>query len=140
MSMSIDVRGMTPLLEVFDMPASISFYCDVLGFRVVSSDGKPIPYNDWIWLRLDGVDLMLNTAYESDHRPPTPDPARVSAHHDTCLYFGCPDPDAAYAYLLGMGIESSPPNVAPYGMKQLYISDPDNYNLCFQWRTDNAEQ
>jgi hypothetical protein len=25
------------------------------------------------------------------------------------------------------------PKVAPYGMKQLYVRDPDGYNLCFQW-------
>jgi catechol 2,3-dioxygenase-like lactoylglutathione lyase family enzyme len=131
---------MTPLLEVFDMPTSIAFYCEVLGFQVVSSDGKPIPKNDWIWLRLNGVDLMLNTAYESDQRPPAPDPARVSAHRDTCLYFGCPDPDSAYAYLVERGVRLRPPEIAPYGMKQLYASDPDNYNLCFQWRAEKAEQ
>jgi glyoxylase I family protein len=26
-----------------------------------------------------------------------------------------------------------PPKVAPYGMKQLYVKDPDGYVLCFQW-------
>jgi glyoxylase I family protein len=25
------------------------------------------------------------------------------------------------------------PKVAPYGMKQLYVRDPDGYGLCFQW-------
>ena len=55
-------------------------------------------------------------------------------HHDTCLYFGCPDPDVAYEYLRSKGIDLKLPKIAPYGMKQLYFSDPDNYNICFQWR------
>jgi len=23
--------------------------------------------------------------------------------------------------------------VAPYGMKQMYLADPDGYGICFQW-------
>jgi hypothetical protein len=42
--------------------------------------------------------------------------------------------DAAYAYLRGTGIELKPPVVAPYGMKQLYLKDPDGYTICLQWR------
>jgi glyoxylase I family protein len=53
--MAIDVRGMTPLLQVFDMPTSIKFYCDALGFEIVTTDGKPAPNCDWVLLRLNGV-------------------------------------------------------------------------------------
>jgi len=42
------------------------------------------------------------------------------------------DPDAAYEHLLAKGIETQPPKVAPYGMKQLYVEDPDGYVICFQ--------
>ena len=136
--MAIDIRHLAPLLEVFDMPTSIAFYCDVLGFKVVMDDGKPVPHNDWVCLEHSGVHVMLNTAYEADHRPPAPDPKRLAAHHDTCLYFGCPDPDAAYDFLREKGVKLKPPAVAPYGMKQLYLTDPDNYNLCFQWRAEVA--
>ncbi len=37
--MNIDVRGMSPLLNVFDMPVSLHFYRDVLGFEIVSTSG-----------------------------------------------------------------------------------------------------
>jgi glyoxylase I family protein len=130
----IDARGMAPLLQVFDMPASIDFYCQKLGFEIVSSDGKPAPDIDWVLLKLNGVELMLNTAYEKANRPAKPDPARVSAHEDTTLYFGCPDVDAVYQHLLAAGVNAKPPKVAWYGMKQLYITDPDGYLLCFQWK------
>jgi len=33
--MAIDVRGMAPLLQVFDMPKSIAFYRDVFGFTPI---------------------------------------------------------------------------------------------------------
>ncbi len=137
--MPIDIRHLTPLLEVFDMATSIAFYRDVLGFEIVMDDGKPVPDNDWLCLEHSGVHVMLNTAYEREHRPPAPDPKRVAAHHDTCLYFGCPDPDAAYEYLREKGVKLKPPQTAPYGMRQLYLTDPDNYNLCFQWRAKEAD-
>jgi glyoxylase I family protein len=105
----------------------------VLGFELVTTSTPRGEYFDWALLRLSGVELMLNTAYEQDQRPPAPDPARFAAHDDTCLYFGCPDVDAAYAYLRARGVAAKEPKVAHYGMKQLYLRDPDGYNLCFQW-------
>jgi glyoxylase I family protein len=131
--MAIEIRGMTPMLQVFDMPASLKFYCDVLGFEIVTTDGKPAPNCDWVLLRLHGVELMLNTAYEASDRPEKPDPARAAAHQDTVLYFGCPDVDAAYQHLCAVGVRAREPGVASYGMKQLYVQDPDHYELCFQW-------
>jgi glyoxylase I family protein len=132
--MPFDIHGLCPLLQVFDMPTSFSFYKDILGFEVVSTSPAREGHFDWVWLRLNGAELMLNTAYEQDARPPAPDPARVAAHEDTCLYFGCPDVDAAYEYLKVRGVKLSPPKNAHYGMRQLYFHDPDGYNLCFQWK------
>lgn len=130
--MAIDIRGFAPLFQVFDMPTSITFYRDVLGFEVVSTS-EPGPRFDWALLRLQGVELMLNTAYEEHARPPAPDPVRVAGHADTAIYFACPDVDAAYAYLCAQGVEAEKPVVQSYGMKQLYVTDPDGYILCFQW-------
>lgn len=130
--MSIEVRGMATLIEVFDMPTSLAFYRDKLGFRVTGDSGQG-DESGWVMLELDDATIMLNTAYDAGERPDDPDPARIAAHHDTCIYFGCPDVDAAYEHLKANGIAADPPSVAPYGMKQLYLTDPDNYNLCFQW-------
>ena len=131
----MDIQGMTLLLQVFDMPASIKFYCDVLGFEIVQSDVNTIaPNHNWVWLRLNDVDLMLNTAYEYDKRPPTPDSRRVALHHDTTLFFGAPDVDTVYNHLRAKGIDVNEPKIAPYGMKQLFLRDPDGFCLCFQWK------
>jgi len=130
--MAIDIRGLAPLLAVFDMPASLHFYRDLLGFEIVSASG---PGDDcgWAMLRLNGVELMLNTAYDDGERPAAPDPARVAGHGDTALFFGCADLDGAYRRLRAQGLDVKEPAVAHYGMKQLYVCDPDGYGLCFQW-------
>jgi len=38
--MSIDIQGMTRLPKVFDMSASLKFYCDLLGFEIVQTDNN----------------------------------------------------------------------------------------------------
>jgi glyoxylase I family protein len=131
--MTIELRGMTPLVQVFDMPTSVRFYRDILGFELhASSSGGE--RSDWVLLRRDEIHLMLNTAYESDSRPPAPDPVRVASHEDASLFFSCPDVDGAYEYLRGRGVTvRQPPTNQAYGMRQLYVTDPDGYVLCFQW-------
>jgi glyoxylase I family protein len=130
--MPLTVEGCAPLLQVFDMPRALGFYRDALGF-VVAQQNAPGDDCGWCLLRLDQTELMLNTAYEKPDRPPAPDPARIAAHQDTGLYFGCRDVDGAYAALRAGGLMVDPPRVAPYGMKQLWLRDPDGYTLCFQW-------
>jgi catechol 2,3-dioxygenase-like lactoylglutathione lyase family enzyme len=139
--MAIDIQGMTPLLQVFDMATSLKFYCDVLGFEIVATDkNTTAPNHNWVWLRLNGVDLMLNTAYDCDERPAAPNRDRVASHDDATLYFGAADVDGVYAHLLAKGIQVNKPKVAYYGMKQLYFHDPDGFGLCFQWRADADPQ
>jgi glyoxylase I family protein len=134
--MVVEVRGLVPLLQVYDMPTSVHFYRDLLGFTVKTTSpalgGKDRFH--WCLLELGNCELMLNTAYEFDEeRPAQREPGRTAAHEDTCLYFACPDVDAAYEEFRGKGVAVKAPKVAPYGMKQMYLNDPDGYNLCFQW-------
>ena len=134
--MSIHIESAVPLLAVFDVPRSIAFYRDALGFEVANTSK---PFTDakddygWAMLRLNGVELMLNNMHEDNIRPSEPDQARVAAHADTIIYFACRDVDGAYATLSAQGIAASQPKVAYYGMKQTYVTDPDGYTLCFQW-------
>ena len=130
--MAIDIRGLAPLFEVFDMPASIHFYRDVLGFEIVTTS-RPGDHFGWALLRLNGVELMLNTAYEDGERPAAPDPVREAGHADTALFFGCADLDGAYRSLRAQGLDVEEPAIRHYGMKQLSVRDPDGYSLCFQW-------
>jgi catechol 2,3-dioxygenase-like lactoylglutathione lyase family enzyme len=129
--MSLKLDGTVTLLQVFDMPTSLHFYRDLLGFGIVQQS-QPVDTCGWAWLRLDDTEIMLNTAYEDEYRPAAPDPSRVQAHEDTILYFGCPDVDAAYEFLRSKGISVPEPKNAPYGMRQLCFQDPDGFGLCFQ--------
>jgi glyoxylase I family protein len=133
-TVGIDIQDSCPLLQVFDMPASLRFYRDLLGFEIVQRS-RPDDNCGWAWLKRNEAALMLNTAYDDGQRPAAPDPERTASHDDTTLYFGCPDVDAAYQHLRSHGLDVDVPKVAPYGMKQLYVKDPDGYNLCFQWAT-----
>lgn len=129
--MNVEISGMLPLIQVFDMPTSLTFYRDLLGFEILHRSG-PDDNSDWVMLRAGETTFMLNTQYERDHRPDKSPSERSKWHDDTCFYFGCADPDAMYEYLSGKGIELRSPTIAAYGMKQLYVHDPDGYNLCFQ--------
>jgi catechol 2,3-dioxygenase-like lactoylglutathione lyase family enzyme len=137
----LEIAGICPLLSVFDMPKSIHFYRDLLGFEIVGT-GRAFRGNrddtGWCWLRLNGAELMLNSAYDPEDQPAMPAEQQFTNHGDVCLYFGCPDPDAAYAYLKEKGIDAKEPKIANYGMKQLYFSDPDGYGLCFQCKAEGA--
>jgi glyoxylase I family protein len=128
------LESFAPLLQVFDMPRSIAFYRDILAFEVIdTSPPRATDDFDWVLLRRDGIDLMLNTAYEHDQRPEELPAARRSVHRDTGLFFGCRDLEAAYSYLKAKGLDVKSPSAAPYGMNQLWLTDPDGYVLCLQW-------
>ena len=126
----MEIRGLTPLLQVFNMHRSLMFYRDILGFEVVSDSGDGDD-SSWLWLRLNNSDLcsMTNMSRVMFRRLRL---RRTKWHRDTCLYFGCADPESAYEYLCSKGIDAEPPKIAPYGMKQLYFHDPDGYGICFQ--------
>lgn len=131
--MALRIGGYGLLLQVFDMPASIAFYRDVLGFTV-ASDVPPDGSCDFAMLELHGTELMLNTAYEAEDRPATPVASRRAAHSDTGLYFDCAEVDDACIQLRARGVDVSSPVVREYGMKQIYLKDPDGYEICLQQR------
>jgi catechol 2,3-dioxygenase-like lactoylglutathione lyase family enzyme len=129
--MTLKTGGFATLIQVFDMPTSLAFYRDVLGFAAISDapeDGRC----EWVWLKSGESQLMLNTAYEADARPPVPDSTRVEAHSDTAFFFGCENVDAAHAELRARGVAVREPRVTGYGMKQVYLKDPDGYEICLQ--------
>jgi glyoxylase I family protein len=130
--MPIEIKGLAPLMQVFDMPASIRFYRDIPGFKL-TAQSTPEPGDDcgWAMLSLNGSELMLNTLYEKPDRPPAPDIARIAHHDDVRIYFACPDVDAVYAHLIEKGIEVKHPHITGYSFKALDITDPDGYGLTF---------
>src|SRR5713226_7039525 len=45
--MEINMRGLCPLIQVFDMDNSLHFYCELLGFEIVEKTAG----GGWAWLR-----------------------------------------------------------------------------------------
>jgi len=132
--MAIRVTGLCPYLQVYDMQASVAFYVDKLGFTLVQRSHPGEEHFDWCLIELDGAQIMLNTAYDRDKRPPEPDAARIAHHADIALYFGCPDVESAFDQLRVKGIKLAPPKVQPTGMKEVCVTDPDGYVLHFHWQ------
>lgn len=129
---TLSLQGMAPLLQVYDMQASLHFYRDILGFKVVSSSGEGDDV-DWVLLKHGNVELMLNTLYEKPLRPSERDLSRQAIHEDITLYLGCPDIDSAYEYLAGKNVAVQPPQITGYGWKAINFKDPDGYFFCFHW-------
>jgi uncharacterized glyoxalase superfamily protein PhnB len=134
--MPFEPAGLTPLLGVFDMPRALAFYRDILGFEVVASspevDTPEGHFSHWMWLRLGGVDVMLNTIYDSGERPVHESRERADAHSDTSLYIACRDIEETYTHLTDRGLKADPPVRAPYGLKLFSTKDPDGYTIVFQ--------
>jgi uncharacterized glyoxalase superfamily protein PhnB len=130
------LASLTPLLQVFDMPQAVAFYCGKLGFEIVAHspevetvEGR---FFHWCLLRREGAQLMLNTAYDAGERPPVRDEARWAGHAHTVLFVECPELDALCAELRARGLDIAPPQTRDYGMRQVEVVDPDGYALCFQ--------
>ena len=136
--MPIHIESATPLFLVYDIPTSLAFYRDLLGFDIIHTSKPFSEAKDdfgWCLLRLNQVELMLNNMYENNVRPHQPDPARTAAHRDTTLYLTCPDLEATRAWLATRGLALPEPNTTYYGMRQLTTHDPDGYTLVFQHPT-----
>ena len=61
-----------------------------------------------------------------------PQNRRTLAHADTALFFDCENVDVAYTYLEQRHVPVNTPIITDYGMKQLYLKDPDGYEICLQ--------
>ena len=127
--MAIRALNVTPLLQVYDMRKSVAWYCEEIGFELVQKH-EPDGHLYWAMLKLGDATIMLNSRFEDDQRPATP-PGHTG-HGDVTLYFHCPNVDETYEIIRAKVPNVKPPQVTYYGMKQLTITDPDGFELCFQ--------
>lgn len=52
------------------------------------------------------------------------------------FFFLCDDAEAVRMEICARGLLLDPPVTAFYGMRQLFLKDPDGYQLCFQSPVD----
>lgn len=117
------VHQMWPLLAVQDIAVSIGFY-ESLGFVVVGrADIDGAVY--WCRVERGGASLMLQQADDDDGAP-------ASWGRGVSFYLVCDDADAVHAECVARGIAVAPVSIADYGMKQVFVPEPDGYTLCFE--------
>jgi len=129
--MTIDqtaVRQVWPLLEVRDIARSVEFYRDRLGFDLV---GRAAVDGRLFWCRLErgGSCVMLQQQEEGS--------LGMERGRGVSLYFICDDADAMQVELSMRGLDVDPPSIAEYGMKQLFVAEPNGYQICFESPTED---
>jgi predicted enzyme related to lactoylglutathione lyase len=119
------IRQLWPLLMVQDIVRSVAFYRNQLGFDVAGRaelDGRLY----WCRLERGGSSVMLQQEGSS----------AAPRGRGVELYFICDDAEAMYAELSERGLDLAPPTMADYGMKQLFVPEPDGYSVCFESPTE----
>jgi catechol 2,3-dioxygenase-like lactoylglutathione lyase family enzyme len=114
------MNQLIPMLPVRGMPASVDFYCRVLGFQVEKRN------DDWGWamLRFDDCRLMVDQSIN----------AHPGAFRDAIVYL-YPDDIVAYHQQVRQNGLSVPELYVPdltvtfYGQTEFRINDPDGNRL-----------
>ena len=117
---SARIQAVFPKFLVRDVPASLRYYQDVLGFRVGGSFGEPPVFGI---VERDARGIHLKKGQPRPRR--TPDEAWDA-------YFEVRGVDAIHAEFVANGADIvRGPEHLPYGMKEFDVADPDGYVLCF---------
>jgi lactoylglutathione lyase len=120
-----------PFFMVTDMAASLRFYVDGLGFRMIHS-WTPEGTIEWCWLQRGTVALMLQ-----EYRPGRKPDAKLGVGVSVC--FQCEDAIAFYKELISRGTGARRPFVGNR-MWETHVTDPDGYHLYFESPTDAPEE
>ena len=142
-----DRPGMSVMLMVKDMPASVRFYRDQLGFEMKESwpdEHEPV----WCNMVLDGQSVMLGAAMAPDaagelcHEASAEEQARYRRQAEefrkhkngvgVTLYLMVPDVDEFRDELRERDVQvAGEPKTQFYGIRELPVTDPDGYQLTF---------
>ena len=113
-----------PLLWVQNIEKSIRFF-EEIGFNI-SERWQPQNKIQWCRVEFHDAALMLQQIDDSEAKQ------QIGEDYGIQLYFITDDVDAVYHQIRARGIDVSPPKVEFYGMKQVFVLDPDGRTLCFE--------
>ena len=129
-----NVREAVPFYGVTDMPASLRFYVDGLGFLITHEwtpdDPKVIR---WCWLKLGGASIMLQ-----DGKPGGSPGGPLGEGVTVCLM--CEDALAIRREALARGLAPSRHPFVGNGLWVVGYTDPDGYEIDFESPTDVPEE
>lgn len=116
---AIDMKlsALTPTLWTDNVPATMAFYRDTLGFRCASQ------MEGWACLERDGVELMISSPnqHEPYERP----------QFTGSFYFRVDDVNAWWVQLKDKAVTVYPIETFDYGMREFAIRDNNGYILQF---------
>lgn len=123
------ITEIRPMLAVRDLPGTVRFYVEKLGFECTSLFGNP-PV--WAELARDGLSMMFNAPPPEDVKRDVP---RRSKDYQI-FYMNSDDVVALRAEFASRGVAVSDLRVTVYGMKEFEVRDPDDYWLWFGQPSD----
>ncbi len=109
------MTNMIPMLPVRSMPASVDFYCGMLGFEVEARN------DDWGWakLRFDDCRLMVDQSIHAHPAQP----------RESIVYLYPEDVVEYHRQVRENGLEVPELAVTFYGLTEFRIDDPDGNRL-----------
>ena len=131
MGEQVQVKGLWPLLRVKVMKQSLEFYQERLGFSIATKAAGDDGTIFWCRIFRGAASLMLEQVTAEDG------PAEGFGR-GISFYFICDDADLLHAELQKRGLNLQPPQNAYYGMKQLFVPEPNGYQLYFESETQPA--
>ena len=128
--MSTKLKDLIPMLICDDVPESIRFYTEALGFTVTGRMDD-VGKSGWASLNKGRVQLMLASPHHE------PEPVKVGGRYPQAVYYFYPeDVVALRESVLKKGYEASDLRVTFYGMKEFEMVDPSGHHLLFGQETD----
>ena len=121
----MNLQGCRPLFNVADVDASLAFWRDALGFEVTLrfEDGGRAMFAH---LQSGETEVMLNG------RGGDPAARRARPHYtEAVFYFRVDDVHALCRDLKAKGLTPTEPERQDYGVDEIYLRDPDGYELSF---------
>lgn len=117
--------GLVSILMCDDVPTSIAFYTDVLGFDV-KNRMEDVGASGWAWLSHGSIDLMLaSPSY-------VPKPVKVEGRYPQHnLYFYTSDVAALRSRVVESGCEATELEQRFYDMLEFEMVDPSGHVLVF---------
>ena len=111
--MSARIRSTIPILPSLNIDESVAFYVNQLGFVQLAQ------LHDYAIVGRDGAEIHFNEC----NNPNIP--------ANTSCYVRTGSTEALYTEFSGRGVKVNPPQVQPWGMKELHVTDPHGNLLKF---------
>jgi catechol 2,3-dioxygenase-like lactoylglutathione lyase family enzyme len=118
------LKKLVASLGVSDLPRSLRFYRDCLGFEVVDSYEDDAGGLQWVFLRSGVAELMLQQL--SPEEQITLEPA---LGHSWRLFLRPADLEDVRRRLLATGLPVTEIELTAYGARECHAKDPDGYDL-----------